>query len=240
MFDLGCFLLYNRGANFYRILFFAYGKEDFCKMLYDKDIREPLFDFLEESFGRVRILEEKNMGKSRADIVMITENAFFGVEIKSDADTYARLKRQVKDYDTFFDYNIIAVGSSHAHHIMEHVPEWWGIITIDEIDGKPDFYMYREAEPAPEVDIKQQLTFMWRPELADIQELNDMPKYKEKSKQFVIDKVYDKIPHDLLKNQMCAMLFERDYNSIAERINAYRIENGQKARRKRKYKKRKK
>lgn len=70
-------------------------------MLYDKDIREPLFDFLEESFGRVRILEEKNMGKSRADIVMITENAFFGVEIKSDADTYARLKRQVKDYDTF-------------------------------------------------------------------------------------------------------------------------------------------
>lgn len=208
-------------------------------MLYDKDIREPLFDFLEESFGRVRILEEKNMGKSRADIVMITENAFFGVEIKSDADTYARLKRQVKDYDTFFDYNIVAVGSSHAHHITEHVPEWWGIITIDEIDGKPDFYMYREAEHAPEVDIKQQLTFMWRPELADIQELNDMPKYKDKSKQFVIDKVYDKIPHDLLKNQMCAMLFERDYNSIAERINTYRVENGQKARRKRKYKKRK-
>lgn len=208
-------------------------------MLYDKDIREPLFDFLEESFGRVRILEEKNMGKSRADIVMITENAFFGVEIKSDADTYARLKRQVKDYDTFFDYNIVAVGSSHAHHITEHVPEWWGIITIDEIDGKPDFYMYRKAAHAPKVDIKQQLTFMWRPELADIQELNDMPKYKDKSKQFVIDKIYDKIPPDLLKNQMCAMLFERDYNSIAERINAFRAENGQKARRKRKYKKRK-
>ena len=30
-------------------------------MIYDKDIREPLFDFLEDSFGKVRILEEKRL-----------------------------------------------------------------------------------------------------------------------------------------------------------------------------------
>ncbi len=203
-------------------------------MLYDKDIREPLFEYLEEHFGRVRILEEKNMGKSRADVVMITEDAFVGIEIKSDADTYARLDRQVKDYDTFFDYNIVAVGSSHAHHIVEHVPEWWGIITIDELEDGADFYMLRQMQRAPKADLKRQLTFMWRPELAHIQELNDMPKYKEKSKQFVIDKIYDRIEPDILKIQMCNELFERDYNSIAERINQYRIENGQKARRKRK------
>ena len=29
-------------------------------MLLDKDIREPLFEFLEERYGKVRILEEKN------------------------------------------------------------------------------------------------------------------------------------------------------------------------------------
>ena len=27
-------------------------------MLYDKDIREPLFDFLEEMYGKIRFLEE--------------------------------------------------------------------------------------------------------------------------------------------------------------------------------------
>ena len=27
-------------------------------MLKDKDIREPLFDFLEEQYGKVRIIEE--------------------------------------------------------------------------------------------------------------------------------------------------------------------------------------
>ena len=61
--------------------------------LYDKDIREPLFDFLEENYGKVRILEEKTTGRARADVVMITEEKLYGIEIKSDADTYARLKK---------------------------------------------------------------------------------------------------------------------------------------------------
>ena len=38
------------------------------------------------------------MSRSRADIVMITPTALYGIEIKSDADTYARLSSQVKDY----------------------------------------------------------------------------------------------------------------------------------------------
>ena len=44
-------------------------------MLYDRDIREPLFDFLEERYGKIRIIEEKQMGKSRADIVMVLPDA---------------------------------------------------------------------------------------------------------------------------------------------------------------------
>mgnify|MGYP000954390711 FL=1 len=101
-------------------------------MLYDKDIREPLFDFLEEMYGKIRILEEKQIGKSRADIVMVL------------------------------------------------------------------------------------------PELAHIQELNDMPKYKEKSKQFVIDKIAEKIPGDILSKQISDTLFERDYNEIEHVIQEFK------------------
>ena len=68
-------------------------------MLYDKDIREPLFDFLEERYGKVRIIEEKQMGRSRADIVMVLPKEIAGIEIKSDADTYTRLERQVKNME---------------------------------------------------------------------------------------------------------------------------------------------
>ena len=66
-------------------------------MLHDKDIREPLFEYLEETHGKIRIIEEKNMGESRADVVMICPESITGIEIKSDADTYTRLEGQIKD-----------------------------------------------------------------------------------------------------------------------------------------------
>ena len=38
----------------------------------DADIREPLFLYLVTRYGKVRILEEKNIGTSRADVIAIT------------------------------------------------------------------------------------------------------------------------------------------------------------------------
>ena len=42
-------------------------------MLYDKDIREPLAFYLEEIYGKNRILEEQVMGQSRADMKSATD-----------------------------------------------------------------------------------------------------------------------------------------------------------------------
>ncbi len=194
-------------------------------MLRDKDIREPLFDFLEEVYGKVRILEEKTMGKSRADVVMVTPDALFGIEIKSDADTYARLGRQVKDYNQYYDYNYVVVGTSHALHVDEHIPEWWGIITVELVEDAADFYILRRPMRNPKVNWKKKISILWRPELAHIQELNGLPKYKEKSKLFVTDKILEKIPEETLQKQLCEELFERDYNAIAEEIRKYRRGN---------------
>ena len=194
-------------------------------MLRDKDIREPLFDFLEEAYGKVRILEEKTMGKSRADVVMVTPNALFGIEIKSDADTYARLGRQVKDYNQYYDYNYVVAGTSHALHVEEHIPEWWGVITAELVEDTVDFYILRRPKRNPKVNWKKKISILWRPELAHIQELNGLPKYKEKSKLFVAGKILERIPEETLQAQLCAELFERDYNGIAEAIRSYQKAN---------------
>ena len=201
-------------------------------MLYDKDIREPLFDFLESTFGKCRILEEKNTGRSRADVVMVTESAIYGIEIKSDADTYERLKRQVKDYDRFYDYNYAVVGTSHAMHIREHVPEYWGVITVELEEGRPDFYILRDPMPNPKCNPADKLSILWRPEMAHIQELNGMAKYKDKSKRFVMEKLLEKVPLEMLNRQICEELFERDYTQIAAVISEYREQNGREATRK--------
>lgn len=197
-------------------------------MLKDKDIREALFEFLEVEYGKIRIFEEKNMGRSRADVVMITEKNIYGIEIKSDADTYVRLGRQIKDYNRFFDYNYAVVGTTHAMHIEEHVPPFWGIITVEEVAGEIDFYVLRRPQINSQMEMKLKLGMLWRPELAHIQKINDMPAYKNRSKDFVIEKILLKVEKDKLDVQICNELFERDYSAIAEQIHSYRLEQAAK------------
>jgi hypothetical protein len=183
--------------------------------LHDADIREPLFEYLEEKYGKVRIIEEKQMGRSRADVVMVLPDAVAGIEIKSDADSYVRLGRQVKDYDRYFDYNWLVVGSTHAMSSREHVPGWWGIISVEQMDPERaalDFYIIREAEKNPGADVKRKLKFLWRQELMHIQKLNGMYKYSSKSKDFVIRKMAEAVPEEILHRQISDELFERDYN----------------------------
>ena len=178
-------------------------------MLYDRDIREPLFDYLEERYGKIRIIEEKQMGRSRADIVMVLPDEIAGIEIKSDADTYARLERQVKDYDRFFDRNYVVVGSTHA-------------ISVEWLDERVDFYMIREAARNPKVEMRWKIRILWRPELAHIQEICGMAKYGGKSKDFVREKIVERVPVEILNRLMSEELFERDYTEIGGRIEEFR------------------
>ncbi|MBR4342016.1 MAG: sce7726 family protein [Lachnospiraceae bacterium] len=181
-------------------------------MLHDYDIRDNLCLYLEEKYGEVRFFEELSMGRSRADIVMVTRDAIYGVEIKSDADTYARLKRQIRDYNKYFDYNILVVGSTHAMHASEHVPKHWGIVSVEEIKERLDFYEIREPEKSKSTKLKTQMNLLWRRELAHIQEVKHLHKYAGKSRAFVEEYVMSSLGVEELKKLLINELFERDYS----------------------------
>ena len=116
------------------------------------------------------------------------------------------------------------------------MPDWWGIISVEQADGTEasrggslDFYLLRACEPNPKrqmMKMKQKLRLLWRVELAHIQERNGMPKYKEKSKDFVLDKIVERIPdriaEEVLQRQMCEELFQRDYTTIQDVIADYK------------------
>ena len=224
-------------------------------MLKDKDIRESLFDFLELKYHKARFYQEKMIGKSRADVFMVITEGLVGIEIKSDADTYTRLEGQIKDYDKYFDYNMVVVGSSHALHIEDHVPEHWGIITVDEVEGAPDFYILRQPQLNSKVKLDKKLELLWRPELSSLLERFNMPAYKGQSKPFVRKKLIEwtktplanaeitrikraakeagvepvipetKLDPVALNIEISELLFERDYEKLLSDIDEYRKEN---------------
>ena len=116
----------------------------------------------------------------------------------------------------------MVAGSAHGHHIEEHVPPWWGIITAELTEGAVDFYLLRGAKENPCRSWERKLSLLWRPELAHIQELNHMHAYKDRSKLFVIRKLLEKVPEALLSRQVSEELFERDYTAIGETIKSYK------------------
>lgn len=180
-------------------------------VLLDHDIREPLFAYFEDQYEKVRFLEEIQTGRSRADVVMVLPDRICGIEIKSDADGYSRLKTQVKDYDMRYDENYLVVGSTHAWHAEEHVPAHWGIISVELINENVDFRKIRDAGINPNLNFESKMRILWKRELFGILEKNNMPKYRQKGKWFIIEKILNKVDLEALNIQICEELFERDY-----------------------------
>lgn len=194
----------------------------------DKEMREPLFDFLEEFYGKIRIFEEKNAGGSRADVIGVIDGSLIGFEIKSDSDSYTRLKTQTRDYDKFCDINFLVIGKSHEKNAEKYIPSYWGIICIYKENDEIKTEMLQIPGQNPKVSIKKQIEFLWRPELYQIQKWNHLPEYKQKSKQFVREKIVEMVDEKILKVQMTDLLFERDYEILLEEIKKVKMEKRRK------------
>ena len=172
----------------------------------DKEIREPLFDYLDERYGKVRTFEEKIILKSRADVIAVTNDCIIGFEIKSDSDTYTRLKRQVPDYERFCDYCYVVVGESHIQ-VEKHVPEYWGIIVVN----RENVIVDRDAMPSPKVNIHLQLDMLWRNELYNIQMKEGLPKLSNWRRYRIYDRLISEAGEEKIKLDIIEQLFERDY-----------------------------
>lgn len=185
------------------------------KELYDKDMREALFSYFEDNYGKIRFLEEFRMGKSRADAVMISEQGLTGFELKSDKDSLVRLKRQMKDYDKFYDYNYIVVGHHYEQKIADVVPEYWGIIKVFENDNeKIEVEVIRESKINDAKVLRNQLTFLWREELIKIIRAYKLGAVSGKNKSKLSTAIYSKLDEQTVRKELVYALMEREYPKI--------------------------
>jgi hypothetical protein len=140
---------------------------------------------------------------------------------------------------------MVVVGSKHAHSIENHVPSFWGIITVEEVEGKCDFYILRQEQKNPFCDIKRKASLLWKSELQELQKKYGFPKYQNKSKSFLVNYLLERIAEEELQKDFSHLLLERDYTVFSvegngtEEIKTEELKKGKKIRKK-KYKGRKK
>lgn len=179
--------------------------------LRDKDMRTILFDYYEMQGKRLRIFEEFNIGRSRADAFMVSE-ALTGFEIKSDRDSLERLSGQVKYYNLYCDTVHLVTGVKYADRAQECLPDFWGIYCIKQYrDKRTELVLIREAKPNPKAKLKNQLRLLWRNELTAIIKRNGLGRVSGLNKHKLAEKLLEQLPAELLHKEICEELLERDY-----------------------------
>ena len=109
--------------------------------------------------------------------------------------------------------------------MKEHVPDYWGIITVEPTEDDVDFYVLRQPKANPKVKDHRKITILWRTELNRLLEKNGLPRYTGKSKKFVQEKLLEKVDGSILWPQAYEELFQRDYNTIEDEIESFKGRN---------------
>jgi hypothetical protein len=175
-------------------------------------MREELVRYLEELTGKIRVIDELVIGDSRADIVTVTDH-LTGYEIKSDADTYARLRRQIGDYDAFFEENWLVVGKKHLGDATGHIPAYWGIICVSGFDDKRFVEAVRTPARTLKFSMANQLNLLWRDEILRILNTCGLNRYAAKRKTYLAKVLASRVPEAELRRLICDELFERDWTT---------------------------
>lgn len=185
--------------------------------LNDKDMRRAIFQTFSGNSADLRIIEEFPMGDSRADLLLITQTKLVGLEIKSDRDTFARLSRQVKDYERFFDYNYLVVGTYHVEEAMRTVPKHWGIYEVYEGEnGTFAMECVREASLSLKDNLEEKLYLLWRNELMKIIRDYRLSAHTLHRKDKMISKILRGLQGAVVQREICDALLHRDYSKYGE------------------------
>jgi hypothetical protein len=98
------------------------------------------------SLQTASMLNEFRVGHCKADLAILNGTGTV-YEVKSERDSLSRLERQVAAYSTVFAQVYIIAASSHVRAIVNSVPEYVGILRLNE---RHQISTLREAANQPE------------------------------------------------------------------------------------------
>ena len=187
----------------------------------DTDIRQVVLLDLEreyESDPDTIIIEELGLcqGEARVDIAVVN-GSIHGFEIKSDRDTLKRLPGQVQIYNRSLDSVTLVVGSKHLDNALKVIPKWWGVIEAKKRDQEILTRIIRPYQKNPSPDPEAIVQLIWRNEALGVLRKRNLHKgYVSKKKWILWERIMEKLPIDLLKEEVRTILKSRQNWRSAE------------------------
>jgi hypothetical protein len=149
-------------------------------------------------------------GNAIIDLAAITPTSLEGFEIKSGLDTLNRLPNQILCYNQVFDFITILTEPKYIEKVKAMVPEFWGVIQVEEIGSTIDFKSMRNPQINPILDKRKVLELLWSMECHSILYelgLKGHSKLRQKKLRDLLDQ---KLTHVQIKEYVFKYLSRRD------------------------------
>jgi protein gp37 len=115
-----------------------------------------------------RIVHELALCQAEARIDVAEVNgSLTGWEIKTAADTLTRLPKQQEVYSRIFDRVWLVADARHIDLALTFIPEWWGVMRINEVAGACRLTKVRASRLNRAVDLHSLVRLLWRTEALD-------------------------------------------------------------------------
>lgn len=103
--------------------------------------------------------------EARVDVAVVDARGLVGWEIKSEADSLDRLPRQQAVYGRVFDRMWLAADARHIRRALDVIPDWWGVVRVEDHDGSCRLTQVRASRLNRDVDLHALVELLWREEV---------------------------------------------------------------------------
>jgi hypothetical protein len=152
-------------------------------------------------------------GMARADLVETTTLHCY--EIKSEADSLARLIQQGERYGKVFRYVTLVAAERHLARALPLLPPWWGVLQIPA-NGEGKFRTIRVARLNGEQAAYDLATTLGREECMDVLDQLSMTRgWRSKSLYLIQQYLAATLPVPELSRHVIAQLSRRGLQNVA-------------------------
>ena len=191
-------------------------------LLKDVDIRKEIHSFQELPFhtqSEFRVIDELVVGieDARIDIAAVG-NSFYGLEIKSDVDSFGRLPSQIDAYNKVFDFLYLVVGDRFFPKALKILPEWWGLIHVYKNENGTYTELVTKAKRNMSVSKRSLANMLWKKEMILLLNSHDADReLTRKEREFLVQHVIEELSLEELQTGVRTAILKRKSERFAER-----------------------
>lgn len=176
------------------------------KLVIDKDVRHAFYEYIRlrkrSSMFIHELAFQVGQEEGRIDLIAV-DTQVHGFEIKSDADSLDRLKRQVRIYGKVMDTMSVVVTHRHERGARKIVPSFWGVYTY----ANGDITELRAPGENTEITPRAVAGLLWKDRALQLLSDNGLERgFARKAKHVLHEHIAAHIDFPIIKEAVCLQL----------------------------------